>query len=221
MSAAHRVRILAIVAIAAASVTAHAAAPVGVRLPDFEQVVLGNGAQVALMVKRDTPMVAMNVIVRGGSLADAPGREGTVSLLAELMQKGAGQRHRVVHRRERDHLLDRGRLSERAVRVPVHQLALEEEVRVVDVEVDEVVEGVVDRHEIRTQPRPLEREEREPGDRQHRVEAASRRHAGSAATTEDCGRDPRQCSEPDPSVRSSLWPWLPVRRRRRQPHPGI
>ena len=95
MSAAHRVRILAIVAIAAASVTAHAAAPVGVRLPDFEQVVLGNGAQVALMVKRDTPMVAMNVIVRGGSLADAPGREGTVSLLAELMQKGAGQRDAV------------------------------------------------------------------------------------------------------------------------------
>jgi predicted Zn-dependent peptidase len=92
MSAVRRVRILAIIAIAASSVTAHAAAPVGVRLPDFEQVVLGNGAEVALMVKRDTPMVAMNVIVRGGSLADAPGREGTASLLAELMQKGAGSR---------------------------------------------------------------------------------------------------------------------------------
>ena len=92
MSAVRRVRNLAIIAIVASSVTAHAAAPVGVRLPDFEQVVLANGAQVALMVKRDTPMVAMNVIVRGGSLADAPGREGTASLLAELMQKGAGSR---------------------------------------------------------------------------------------------------------------------------------
>jgi len=63
-----------------------------VRLPAFERVTLGNGAELALMPKRDTPLVAMNVVVRGGSLADAPGREGTAALLAELMQKGAGGR---------------------------------------------------------------------------------------------------------------------------------
>jgi predicted Zn-dependent peptidase len=75
-----------------AAVAAASAAPGGVRLPEFERVTLGNGAELALMPKRDTPMVAMNVVVRGGSLADAPGREGTAALLAELMQKGAGSR---------------------------------------------------------------------------------------------------------------------------------
>jgi predicted Zn-dependent peptidase len=37
-------------------------------------------------------MIAMTVVARGGSLADAPGREGTASLLADLIQKGAGSR---------------------------------------------------------------------------------------------------------------------------------
>jgi predicted Zn-dependent peptidase len=78
--------------IAAWMSVAGAAAPAGVRLPEFEQLTLANGAQVALMPRRDTPLVAMHVLVRGGSLADAPGREGTASLLADLMQKGAGAR---------------------------------------------------------------------------------------------------------------------------------
>ncbi len=68
------------------------AAPAGVKLPDFERVTLANGAQVALMPKRDTPLVALNVVVRGGALADPPGREGTAALLADLLQKGAGTR---------------------------------------------------------------------------------------------------------------------------------
>jgi len=63
-----------------------------VKLPAFEQLVLPNGARIALVPKRDTPLVDMVVLVRGGSLADAPGREGTASLLAEVMQKGAGKR---------------------------------------------------------------------------------------------------------------------------------
>ena len=89
----------AAVALAVASAwvsAAVAAAPAGVRLPAFESLTLGNGAQVALMPKRDTPLVAMTVLVRGGALADAPGREGTASLLADLMQKGAGGRDAVA-----------------------------------------------------------------------------------------------------------------------------
>lgn len=78
--------------LATTTAMAASAAPGGVRLPEFERVTLGNGAELALMPKRDTPLVAMNVVVRGGSLADAPGREGTAALLAELMQKGAGSR---------------------------------------------------------------------------------------------------------------------------------
>ncbi len=71
---------------------ARAAAPGEIRLPDYEQFELDNGAQVALMPRRDIPLVAMSVRIRGGSLADAPGREGAAALLAELMQKGAGPR---------------------------------------------------------------------------------------------------------------------------------
>jgi len=75
-----------------AGVTAAAAAHSGVRLPPFERLTLANGAEIALMSKRDTPLVAMTVLVRGGALEDAPGREGTAALLADLMQKGAGGR---------------------------------------------------------------------------------------------------------------------------------
>jgi predicted Zn-dependent peptidase len=81
-----------VLATSIAAVAAASATPGGVRLPEFERVTLANGAELALMPKRDTPLVAMNIVVRGGSLADAPGREGSAALLAELMQKGAGSR---------------------------------------------------------------------------------------------------------------------------------
>jgi predicted Zn-dependent peptidase len=97
MSARLGLRIVTAAAVGALALTttsalAVAAAAGGVRLPEFERVTLGNGAEVALMPKRDTPLVAMSLVLRGGSLADAPGREGTAALLAELMQKGAGSR---------------------------------------------------------------------------------------------------------------------------------
>jgi predicted Zn-dependent peptidase len=92
MTARLAVRAAALVALAVGCVTVAAATPGGVRLPAFERIELSNGAQVALMPKRDTPLVAMKVMVRGGSLADPPGREGAASLLADLMQKGAGER---------------------------------------------------------------------------------------------------------------------------------
>ena len=82
--------LLATSAVAAAATGAGARE--GVKLPPFERVTLDNGAQLVLMPKRDTPMIAMTVLARGGSLADAPGREGTASLLADLAQKGAGSR---------------------------------------------------------------------------------------------------------------------------------
>ena len=64
----------------------------GVTLPAFQRLQLANGAQVVLVEKRDTPLVSLAVVVRGGSLADAPGKDGTAALLAELLQKGAGDR---------------------------------------------------------------------------------------------------------------------------------
>ena len=68
------------------------AAP-GVKLPAFQSATLANGAVVALVEKRDTPLVAMNVIVRGGALGDPAGKDGTASLFADLIQKGAGTRN--------------------------------------------------------------------------------------------------------------------------------
>ena len=63
------------------------------KLPAFERVTLANGAQVALIEKRDTPLVSLSVTVRGGALGDSAGKEGTASLFADLIQKGAGARN--------------------------------------------------------------------------------------------------------------------------------
>jgi predicted Zn-dependent peptidase len=71
---------------------ANAAQADGVKLPPIERATLANGAQVALVAKRDTPLVSMTILVRGGALGDAPGKEGTASLFADLIQKGAGAR---------------------------------------------------------------------------------------------------------------------------------
>jgi zinc protease len=65
----------------------------GVRLPAFERFTLANGAVVALMEKHDTPLIALAADVRGGSLGDPAGKEGTAALFAALIQKGAGTRN--------------------------------------------------------------------------------------------------------------------------------
>jgi predicted Zn-dependent peptidase len=67
----------------------------GVKLPAFQAATLANGAVVALVEKRDTPLIAMNVTVRGGALGDPAGKDGTASLFADLVQKGAGSRSAV------------------------------------------------------------------------------------------------------------------------------
>lgn len=67
------------------------AAP-GLSLPAYDRVELDNGATVLLMRKPDVPLVAAQILVRGGALADAPGKEGSASILADLMGKGAGAR---------------------------------------------------------------------------------------------------------------------------------
>ena len=66
--------------------------PRACKLPRFASATLPNGAVVALVEKRDTPLLSLNATVRGGALGDAPGRDGTASLFADLIQKGAGTR---------------------------------------------------------------------------------------------------------------------------------
>lgn len=64
----------------------------GVKLPQTTRFTLDNGAQVILARKADVPLVAARIVIRGGALADAPGKEGSAALLAELLGKGAGER---------------------------------------------------------------------------------------------------------------------------------
>ncbi|MBL0227219.1 pitrilysin family protein [Thermomonas sp.] len=64
----------------------------GIRLPDYQAITLDNGATVLLMPRKDVPLVAANVAVRGGALADAAGKEGTADLLGGMLSKGAGNR---------------------------------------------------------------------------------------------------------------------------------
>ena len=61
-------------------------------MPAFDRTVLANGTEVLLMEKHDVPLIAINAQVRGGSLTDPAGQEGTASLLSDLMHKGAGKR---------------------------------------------------------------------------------------------------------------------------------
>ena len=65
---------------------------VDVRLPDYERVVLDNGSVLLLSEKRDVPIIGMHAVIGGGSAADPADQPGMASLLAELLQKGAGER---------------------------------------------------------------------------------------------------------------------------------
>ncbi|MET0660556.1 MAG: pitrilysin family protein [Steroidobacteraceae bacterium] len=65
----------------------------GVSMPAFERVVLPNGVTLLLMARHDLPLIAVEAIVRGGSIVDPTQRDGTASLLASLLEKGAGQRN--------------------------------------------------------------------------------------------------------------------------------
>ena len=63
-----------------------------VRLPDYERVVLPNGAVLLIAGKHDVPLVGLEVVIRGGAVTDPPGREGLSSLAAQMLEKGAGER---------------------------------------------------------------------------------------------------------------------------------
>lgn len=64
-----------------------------IKLPEYQTFTLDNGATVLLMPRKDVPLIAANIAVRGGALADAAGKEGTADLLGEMLSKGAGSRN--------------------------------------------------------------------------------------------------------------------------------
>ena len=63
-----------------------------VRVPEHERLVLDNGATLILLPRREVPLLACQVLLRGGSAVDPPAPPGAASLVAALLEKGAGGR---------------------------------------------------------------------------------------------------------------------------------
>jgi len=63
-----------------------------ITLPEYERVVLDNGAVLVLSEKRDVPLIGMQAAVRGGAAMDPAGKAGLSGLLATVLEKGAGDR---------------------------------------------------------------------------------------------------------------------------------
>src|SRR5690348_17821097 len=64
----------------------------GVHVPPHERVVLSNGVTLIIVPQRDVPLIAFNAVLRGGELGDLAGKPGVASLVAGLLEKGAGER---------------------------------------------------------------------------------------------------------------------------------
>lgn len=67
------------------------AAP-GVKVPAHQRFVLPNGLTIILVPKKDVPLIAFSGFVRGGALLDPPDKVGVASLVAGLLERGAGKR---------------------------------------------------------------------------------------------------------------------------------
>ena len=61
-----------------------------VQVPVHERVVMPNGVTLLIVPSHDVPLVSFQAILRGGPLGDS--RPGIASLMAGLLEKGAGER---------------------------------------------------------------------------------------------------------------------------------
>jgi zinc protease len=64
----------------------------GFAVPAHERIVFANGMTLVIVPRREVPLVAFQLLIRGGALGDPPGRAGVASLTAGLLDKGAGER---------------------------------------------------------------------------------------------------------------------------------
>jgi zinc protease len=64
-----------------------------VRVPEHERLSLGNGVALILIPRREVPLVAFSAVLRGGGRGDPVSRPGVASLVAGLLEKGAGERN--------------------------------------------------------------------------------------------------------------------------------
>ncbi|MDH4063105.1 MAG: insulinase family protein [Acidobacteriota bacterium] len=66
--------------------------PPELRLPAIQKTTLANGVPVWVIEQHRVPMVQVNVLLRGGSSLDRAGRFGLASLVAAMLDEGAGTR---------------------------------------------------------------------------------------------------------------------------------
>lgn len=62
------------------------------RVPPFERVELANGTVLLLMERHEVPLISFKAVLRGGALTDPVRQPGMSSLLAAMLEKGAGSR---------------------------------------------------------------------------------------------------------------------------------
>jgi zinc protease len=84
--------LLAAALVAGFAAAADAPASTTVKVPVNQRWVLPSGLTIVLMPKKDVPMIAFSGFVRGGSLADPADKPGVGSLVAGLLDRGAGKR---------------------------------------------------------------------------------------------------------------------------------
>lgn len=63
-----------------------------VPVPANQRITLGDGLKLILIPRHDIPLVAFNLLLRGGAQLDPAGRSGTAALTADLLTHGAGAR---------------------------------------------------------------------------------------------------------------------------------
>lgn len=61
-------------------------------LPEYERVVLDNGTVLLLSEKHDVPLIGLRAVLRGGAAIDIADKSGVASLLAGMLERGAGDR---------------------------------------------------------------------------------------------------------------------------------
>ncbi len=66
--------------------------PPALRLPAIQKTTLANGVPLWVIEQHRVPLVQVNVILRGGSSLDRAGRFGMASLVANMLDEGAGTR---------------------------------------------------------------------------------------------------------------------------------
>ena len=65
----------------------------GVTLPEARRVELENGTVLLLNEKHDVPLIGLQATIRGGAISDPDDKAGLASLVAGLLEKGAGDRN--------------------------------------------------------------------------------------------------------------------------------